>query len=246
MASSFKRVPDSLPSSHKCSTAQACLRKILHTIATCPISSENNLGDGNASSDLAPRLGSPGSFDAELFTGESGLTIEKCSENIQERTEEGSDISNGDGAQRLEGSLEQSKASGSGDSEDRPERSKFDGFLGLLVEAARWVSGGFGDGDGSESEGQSRRGRTRAGREEQEEGASQGQSGGGGRNNLYGESGYVPEEAAAAARRSERGRNRVMPCRYRDSVLEPYWKRMSPPRRSRRMSGPVSSKRRPR
>ncbi|OWM68969.1 hypothetical protein CDL15_Pgr025156 [Punica granatum] len=239
MAPSFNRSQGSRLISRKCSTAQVCLHKILRTIAACPYSSGSNPGDGNGSSgiDLALKMGS---VDAdEMFIGGSDLTIEKSSENLQERAE-GSEVTNGEGARRFEEALVQSKVSEFGDSEDRPESSKLDGFLGLLVEAARWVSGGFGDGDdGSESEGQSRRegGRgegTPPGREEQEVGTS-----GGGEKAPSGELGDSVEAAAAAtARRSERGRNRVMPCRYRDSVLEPYWKRLSPPRRSRRMSGP--------
>ncbi|KAJ4979114.1 hypothetical protein NE237_009894 [Protea cynaroides] len=127
----------------------------------------------------------------------------------------------------------------------RSEENKNDGYLGLLVEAARLISGNFED-EESEPKTSSEKGgliheasgdsqmRAEAETETNEQVGCRSK-----RNRCWMFELYDGFEDISPVVRSKRGRNQVLPSRYRDSVLEP-WKRL-PRQRSTR----VSTKRRP-
>lgn len=114
--------------------------------------------------------------------------------------------------------------------EDETEQPKRGGYLHLLAEAARVLEPGLGEDEESErgSDGESRK---RA--------AMEAAPGAKLRRRRDWAAAYVGgfEEDIAPVVRSKRGRNQVLPSRYRDSVIEP-WKAAARPSRGRGLSDP--------
>lgn len=113
---------------------------------------------------------------------------------------------------------------------------KRDGFLGLLIEAAEFISGEFKEDEPEQlvtSRTVSEKTETAAINESTRNSKSKGKE-------CWMEDLYDDFEDISPVVRSKRGRNQVLPYRYRDSVLEP-WRPLSRPK-----STTVSTKRRSR
>ncbi|KAF8009520.1 hypothetical protein BT93_J0505 [Corymbia citriodora subsp. variegata] len=191
--------------------------------------------------------------------------LDKAGEEVEVEEEEEEEEENGDDGSGSEITNVQVQSFEKSD-EDRASEMKpsnRDGFLGLLVEAAKLVSGDDA-GEGDEDEDGETETRERPGQRHElhdsprtkanaTEASTKTELQGSKRKRQISEAAFVEPEADAAPPqppppppqtqpsslpvvRSKRGRNQVLPYRFRDSVLEP-WARLS-------RSNPVPTKRR--
>ncbi|XWS71514.1 hypothetical protein CRYUN_Cryun03dG0144400 [Craigia yunnanensis] len=204
-----------------CSKAQACLRKILHIISTIPPPCENNpnpFKKRGVDIDLNIRLGSfvdddeceekSESLDENSFVGKNtDGEQEEETEEIQEKTATATDISSD--------VTEMGKSDDfkSGTDGEIKTAAAFHDSLDLLIEAAEMIS----DRDYCQNE------KNKEVEEIEKSGGSMKRN----KDSLVNirEEGFEEFEDISPVVRSKRGRNRVLPHRFRDSVLEPWKKR---------------------
>lgn len=167
---------------------------------------------------------------------------EKPAEAVADKAQEVSEITN----QRVESSeideeetkkLEEAEEGGD-DNDDEVKKTsalkkgrenKNNDYLGLLVEAAKLISGNFGDDDEVDSgEPSQEKELSRTRNESSKSGSKRKKNKKSWR--VVDWLGDVEEDTSPVVR-SKRGRTQVLPTRYRDSVLEP-WKPLSRPHRS--------------
>ncbi|KAB1207026.1 hypothetical protein CJ030_MR7G008057 [Morella rubra] len=246
---------------HGCSTAQMCLNKILCTISSIPpdetpkeepfrLSSIRDLetkGNGEkigVGIDLNLRLGpSVGAQESESLAENGDLSA--CS-FVGKASESGS-LKAVKLSKKLRNSTKKKKTVALGRKtrskrcRSRGKRDKSNDCLGLLVEAARLISGNFGD-DESDTGEPSGEKELSGGLRKAQAAANEASRNGSKRkkNKSWRVEDWLGDlEDTSPVVRSKRGRTQVLPTRYRDSVLEP-WKPLPRPQRSSTMTTTAS------
>lgn len=184
--------------SRRRSTSQMCLHRILTVIATVPPLSAAREPPFLASETEKPL--------AEGGTGWSGFDLNspEPKDSLSSSSSRGGGSGGGDLAENV-------------DSENpRVEIEEAERSLTMLIEAAQLIFGEFVDGDKSERNGFALKNDDVAADVEPSGGEAARRSSCWTAEEIGGEF----EESSPVAR-SKRGRTRVLPCRYRDSVLEP-------------------------
>ncbi|KAE8656749.1 putative HhH-GPD base excision DNA repair family protein [Hibiscus syriacus] len=199
-----------------CSKAQACLKKILHLISSVPPSCENNTNPCKKRGfdiDLNLTLGSflDGGDESEEKSdcvAENSFIEDKTA--TATATDASSDVTNVQKSKEL-------KSSSHGEVKTATsETAALYDSLGLLLEAAEMIAYGDFCMNGKEKEVE----------EAEKSGCGMSMERDKDRSVNVKEDGFEEiEDMAPPVVRSKRGRNQVLPVRYRDSVLEPWTKR---------------------